>query len=717
MKQVLIKQGHAVVEEVPAPTVERGMVLVKVDHSCISAGTELSGIKSSGLPIWKRALERPAAVKRVLEVTATQGVVGAMRAVQAKLSTGHPTGYSAAGTVIKLGSGVDDLPAGVRVACAGNQYAYHAEYICVPRNLVVRIPDSLGFPEASTVTLGAIALQGVRRATPTLGETFVVIGLGVLGQLVAQILRANGCKVIGTDLDKGRIGLAKNFGMDFGVHPEGGVDVEQVMRLTDGIGADGVIITAATHSDAVMSTAFQMCRRKGRVVLVGDVGLNLNRVDFYQKELDFFISTSYGPGRYDASYEERGLDYPIAYVRWTENRNMGEVLRLMAQGAVDVKPLISGVYSIEQASAAYEALEHGDPKPMIFLLRYPEITGAAAQPRTMVANPATRPSGAGKIRIAVVGAGGFAKGMHLPNLQSLSNSYHVRAIVSRTGQNATATAKQFGADYASTDYSEVIRDPAVDAVLIATRHNLHAEFALAALRAGKHVLVEKPLALTDNELSEIQNYYSTAPEKDGAPVLLTGFNRRFSPFARRIRELVSERSNPMILNYRMNAGYIPRDHWVHSAEGGGRNRGEACHIYDLFNYLTDARVVRVEAQAISPATQHYIRTDNFVATIAFDDGSVATLTYTALGTKDYPKEHLEVYVDGKVMVLEDYKKLTIWGGAKANGVETKLADKGQKQELDAFAHTIQNGGQWPISLWQQIQATATANEIDGLILR
>ena len=716
MKQVLIKRGRAVVEDVPAPIAEPGMVLVEVDHSCISVGTEMAGIESSGLSLWKRALRHPTAIKSVFELAATQGVMGAMQTVQAKLSTGHPTGYSAAGTVIKSGSGVDDILPGYRVACAGNQYAHHAEYVSVPRNLVVRIPDSLGFPEASTVTLGAIALQGVRRAVPTLGETFVIIGLGVIGQLAGQILKANGCRVIGTDLDKGRIALAKSLGMDVGLHPEGGVDVENVIRLTEGVGADGVIVTAATQSDSVMSTAFQMCRRKGRVVLVGDVGLNLNRADFYQKELDFFISTSYGPGRYDTNYEERGLDYPVAYIRWTENRNMGEFLRLMSQGAVDVKPLISGMYTIEQASAAYEALEHGNPRPMMLLLQYVKIAGTAAQPVTRVANPAARPAGAGKIRIAVVGAGGFAKGMHLPNLQLLSDSYHVRAIVSRTGHNAASTAKQFAADYSSTDYSDVIRDPEVDAVLIATRHNLHANMALAALRANKHVLVEKPLALTDYELSEIQSYYSNAPQRDGVPVILTGFNRRFSPFARRIRELVSERSNPMILNYRMNAGYIPLDHWVHTAEGGGRNRGEACHIYDLFNYLTEARVVRVEAQAICPATKHYSRTDNFVATITFDDGSVATLTYTALGSKDYPKEHLEVYVDGKVMVLEDYKKLTIWG-AEAKGVETKLVDKGQKQELVAFAQAIQNGGQWPIPLWQQVQATEIANQVDGLILR
>ena len=708
MKQVLIKQGHAVVEEVPTPQVEPGTILVRTDHSCISVGTEMSGIRSSGLPLWKRAIRQPENVKTVLQMAATQGIGHARRVVQGQLSAGNPTGYSAAGIILEVGKGIDDLHPGNRVACGGAQCAYHAEIIRVPRNLTVPVPDGLDLTIASTVTLGAIAMQGVRRALPTLGETFVVIGLGTLGQLTVQILRANGCRVIGIDLDTDRIRLAQKFGMELGASPEQGDSIEQVARLSDGMGADGVIITAATPSDEIVSTAFKVCRKKGRVVLVGDVGLNLNRADFYKKELDFFISTSYGPGRYDRNYEEKGLDYPVAYVRWTENRNMAAYLRLVADGMVKVEPLISATYPIEQASSAYEALRTGETRLLLVLLSYPK-PDKEVSPIRVVANPVAQPSGRSQIRIAVVGAGGFAKGMHLPNLQKLSDRYHIQAIMSRTGHNAAATAKQFGANYSTTDYQHVLKDPEVDAVLIATRHNLHAGMTLEALRAGKHVLVEKPLALNQQELDDINAFYQ---DVDRSPVLLTGFNRRFSKFAKRIKEIVANRSNPMILNYRMNAGYIPLDHWVHTEEGGGRNIGEACHIYDLFTYLTGSKVVSVNVHAITPATEYYSRIDNFVATMTFKDGSVATLMYTALGSRDYPKEQMEVFVDGKVLVLDDYKRLTVVG-AKAKGIETKVVDKGQKEELEDFALAIQEGGEWPNPLWQQVQAMEIAFRVAG----
>lgn len=645
-------------------------------------------------------------------MAATQGIGHTRRVVQGQLSAGNPTGYSVAGIILEVGEDVDRLLPGDRVACGGAQCAYHAEIIRVPRNLVVPVPDGLDLAAASTVTLGAIAMQGVRRALPTLGETFVVIGLGTLGQLSAQILRANGCLVIGIDLDANGIRQAQKLGMNLGISPEQDDSIEQVARLSDGIGADGVIITAATPSDEVVSTAFQMCRKKGRVVLVGDVGLNLNRSDFYKKELDFFISTSYGPGRYDHNYEEKGLDYPVAHVRWTENRNMAAYLRLVADGLVKIEPFISAVYPIEQAGSAYEALRTEKTRPLLVLLSYPK-PDKETLPIRALPNPVAKPSGHNQVRIALVGAGGFAKGMHLPNLQKLSDRYHIQAIMSHTGHNAAATAKQFEANYSTTDYQYVLKDPEVDAVLIATRHNLHAGMTLEALRAGKHVLVEKPLALNLQELNDINAFYQ---DVDRSPVLLTGFNRRFSKFAKRIKEIVVNRSNPMILNYRMNAGYIPLDHWVHTEEGGGRNVGEACHIYDIFTYLTGSKVVSVNANAITPATEYYSRTDNFVATMTFEDGSMATLMYTALGSRDYPKEQLEVFVDGKVLVLDDYRRLTVVG-AKAKGVVSKVVDKGQKEELEAFALAIQKGGEWPNPLWQQVQAMEIGYEVEKDVFR
>ncbi len=714
MKQVLIKQGRAVVEEAPAPVVEPGTVLVRVDHSCISAGSELSGIAASGMPLWKRAIKQPKNVKQIVGMVATQGMSRTRSQIEGKLLAGDPIGYSAAGTVLEVGKDIRDIQPGDRVACAGAQCAHHAEIINVPRNLTVTVPDKLDFPAASTVTLGAIALQGVRRAKPTLGETFVVIGLGVLGQLTVQILRANGCRVIGTDLEKSRVLLAAESGMDMAIDSEDGNEVEQVARFTGGIGADGVIITAATPEDTVISTAFQMCRKKGRVVLVGDVGLHLNRADFYEKELDFFISTSYGPGRYDSDYEEKGLDYPVAYVRWTENRNMVEYLRLVDNGKVAVDHLISAIYTIDKAPLAYEDLKDKEKKPLIVLLSYPQSKEDAA-PRRVVVNPTARPSEPGLIQIAVVGAGEFARGTHLPNLQILSDRYHLRAVVSRTGHNAKATSSRFGADYATTDYQQILDDAEVDAVLIATRHSLHASMAVAALRAGKHVLVEKPLALTEKELDDIEDFYTSASPVQASKVLLTGFNRRFSPFAQRIQELTRNRSSPMILNYRLNAGYIHLDNWVHTEEGGGRNMGEACHIYDLFTYLSGRKVATVDAQAIASTTGYYGEQDNFVATLTFDDGTVATLTYTALGSTDYPKERLEVFVDGKVIVLDDYKRLTIFG-AKVKGIAGKVVDKGHKKELEAFAFAIEKGGEWPIPLWQQVQAMKIALLVEHLIM-
>lgn len=710
MKQVLIKQGQAIVEEVPAPQVEPGTLLVEVNHSCISIGTEMSGIRATGMPLWERALKQPDNVRKVLQMIATQGIAKTTNLVQERLVAGLPTGYSAAGIVIEVGEGVNDIKPGDGVACAGAQCAHHAQIIRIPRNLCAPIPENLAFSEASTVTLGAIALQGVRRASPTLGETFVVIGLGILGQMTVQLLAANGCRVIGVDLDPSRIDLAKSLGMAIGINPGISDDTEQVWRLTGGIGADGVVVTAATASNEVMSTSFKMCRKKGRVVLVGDVGLDLNRNDFYLKELDFFISSSYGPGRYDGNYEEKGLDYPVGYVRWTENRNMVEYLNCLAEGKVRIARLISAIRPVSAAAAAYESLKSEGAKPLMILLEYPKDR---TQDR-VVANPAAIAAAQGKTRIAVVGAGGFAKAIHLPNLQTLKDSYHIRTIVSRTGHNAMSTAKQFGANYASTDFSAVLEDKDVDAVLIATRHDLHANMALEALKAGKHVLVEKPLALTVSELEAVEAFYGER-ETDSPPILLTGFNRRFSRYAKKIRELIESRSNPMILNYRMNAGYIPLDNWVHGQEGGGRNRGEACHIYDLFTYLTGSKVISVQAATIRPITGYYSHSDNFVATMTFEDGSVATLTYTALGAKGYPKEKMELYCDGKVIVLDDYKSLSV-AGAKVSGIETKALDKGQIEELEAFAQAIQKGGEWPIPLWQQIQATEIALRVEKALV-
>lgn len=712
MKQVFIRQGQAVIDEVPVPQVEPGTVLVRVQNSCISTGTEMSGVRSTADPLWVRAIKDPTKILKAARMVSSKGLAHTRSVVEGQTLIGTPTGYSAAGYVVAVGEDVTEFRPGERVACAGAQYAHHAEVIRVPRNLVVHIPANVSFAHASSVALGSIAMQGVRRANPTLGEAFVVIGLGLLGQLTVQMLKANGCRVAGTDLDPTRVELARQFGMDAALIPGEGDVLEQMARLTDGVGADGVIITAATPSSEVMSTAFKLCRRKGRVVLVGDVGLNLNRADFYQKELDFFISTSYGPGRYDDLYEEKGVDYPPAYVRWTENRNMAEYLRLLDENKVTLDPLPTRIFPVEQVNDAYESLKSETDRPLIAFLGYPPLRNVD-DTQAVVNNPRAQSAGQNQIKLALVGAGGFAKGMHLPNIKTLS-AYHLQAVMSRTAHNAAMTAKQYEANYSTTDYQQILKDSNVDAVLLATRHDLHAQMTLDALKAGKHVLVEKPLALTRDSLQMIEAFYrdfaGSAP-----PVLLTGFNRRFSPFALRIQELIHNRTNPMILNYRMNAGYIPLDHWTHGDEGGGRNRGEACHIYDLFTYLTNSKVTGIQAQTINPTTGYYSNRDNFVATMTFEDGSVATLTYTALGSKDYPKEQMEVFVDGKVLFLDDYKALRVSGLPATKGIETRAPDKGHKTELEAFASVIQGGGDWPIPLWQQVQATHIALEVEDLL--
>lgn len=704
MKQALIQGGQVVVQEVPAPQVGRKNILVRVEHSCVSVGTELASVRMSGLPLYRRALKQPEHVRRTLEMVRDQGIRRTADRVRGKLAVGSPTGYSAAGVALEVGAEAEAFRVGERVACAGAGIANHAEVIDVPVNLAVKVPDGLGTDLAATVSLGAIALQGVRRAAPTVGETVLVLGLGVLGQLAVQILAVSGCQVIGSDLDPCRIELALASGLQWGINPVEEDLVEQVHRLTDRFGADAVLVTAATSSHELISQAMRATRKKGRVVVVGDVGLHLNRADLYQKELDFLISCSYGPGRYDPRYELQGQDYPLAYVRWTENRNMAAYLRLLAQGKISLAHLPIKSYSIDEAGEAYESLKSDTNKPLLTLLSYPQRSDILC--RKVVLHPDSGTNG--HVRVALVGAGGFAQGMHLPNLVRLRRDYALRAVMSRTGSSARAVATQNGAVYATTDYQEVLDDADVDLVLIATPHHLHAEMALKALEAGKHVFVEKPLALCREQLTAIDAFYR---QRSQAPVLMTGFNRRFAPAIRRILEVISGRTTPLMVNYRMNAGYVPLDHWVHTEEGGGRNLGEACHIYDLFNCLTGARMTSVHAAAIQSSSRQWARNDNFVATVTYEDGSVCTLTYTAMGHRAYSKEKMELYWDGKVIALDDYKSLVITGG-RYKGWSSPTAEKGHFEELEVLARCLRQGGEWPIPLWQQVQATEIALQVE-----
>ena len=708
MKQILIRAGSAVVEDVPAPKVSRGSLLVQVQASCISVGTEMAGVRSSRTPLHQRALREPGRVRQVAQMVRDEGLSRTVARVTGKLAAGASTGYSAAGVVVEVGTGVVGFQVGDRVACAGAGIANHAEFINAPVKLAVHVPDDVTTRAASTVTLGAIAMQGVRRAQPTLGETILVVGLGVLGQITVQLLAASGCAVIGIDPDPRRLAQAARFGMEYGLDPNESDYVPRVLALTAGVGADAVIVTAAGGSSDIISSAFGAARKKARVVLVGDVGLQLKRSDIYAKEIDFLISCSYGPGRYDPEYELEGHDYPIAYVRWTENRNMAAYLSLIARGKIAVDPMIEHAFPVTDGEAAYAQLESNESRPLCVILEYPDMS--ASPPVRRVATTTARSGRKGALGVGIVGAGSFLQGMHLPNLARLPEAFCLRAVMSRTGSTAKAVAHQQGARYATTDEEEVFSDPEVDVVVIGTRHNLHADLTLRALRAGKHVLVEKPLALTEAGLARIEAFYAENPD---GPILLTGFNRRFSPAIAQAQRALKNRGAPLIISYRMNAGRLPTGHWTQGAEGGGRNIGEGCHVYDLFLSLVGTAPARVAAQVVGiEGLGHWQAHDNFVATIAFDDGSLCELIYTALGASGYPKEQMEIFAGGTVLSMNDYKILSSFGAVKASWSGTP--DKGHFAMLKAFAEGLRTGD-WPVPLADQLAATRMSFAVETQI--
>lgn len=705
MKQVVTRKGQIAVEDVPAPIAGEKEILVRVYYSCISSGTELSALKGAKLPLYKRVLQQPAHIKTALEMIRRHGIEETVARIKSVLDSPHSLGYSASGIVLEVGRQVKDIQPGDRVACAGAGVAHHAEFVTVPRNLLVKIPERVSLDAASTATLGSIALQGIRRADPRLGEFVAVIGLGVLGQLAVQMLKANGCQVIGVDVNPSRVDLALSLGLDKGLHAGQRDCVQEAVQFSGGRGVDSVIITASTESSEVIHQAMGMCRRKGKVIIVGAVGLNLEREPFYAKELDVLISTSYGPGRYDPEYELEGRDYPYAYVRWTENRNMEAYLRLLEDKKIKIKPLIQKIYSVEEAAAAYEELQSTVRSSLMTLLEYHQESVLERK----VIIPALKPeSKKERFNVAVVGAGSFAQAVHLPNLKKLDNLYRIYAVVSKTGLNVKTIAEQYHAAYAATDFQEVLKDEKVDVVLIATRHHLHASMAMEAARAGKAVFLEKPMAVNPAELKPL----AQALEETQVPFLV-GYNRRFSPFIQKIKEITAQRKNPLIINYRMNAGFIPLDHWVHSPEGGGRNIGEACHVYDLFNFLTESTVQHIHVSSISPSVS-FSKNDNFAVTVKYQDGSLGNLIYTALGTPQAPKEEMEIYCGGKIIRLSDYQKLE-FVGLNIAPQYSPVQRKGHYEEWTAFAQSMKGGGGFPIPLWQLMQAAEISFEVERQI--
>ncbi|MBL0141882.1 MAG: bi-domain-containing oxidoreductase [Betaproteobacteria bacterium] len=623
---------------------------------------------------------------------------------------GWNVGYSAAGEVVAVGAGVSDLSAGDLVACGGAGKANHADYVAVPRNLVCRVPAGCDLKVAATTTVGAIALQGVRRAEPQLGETVCVLGLGLIGQITAQLLAANGVTVLGFDLDAGRLARARELGLC-----DGETDPERFQRLvrdrSGGQGADRVLITAATKSDAPMNLAMALSRRKGCVVIVGDVGLHPKRDDFYRKEIDLRMSTSYGPGRYDRAYEEEGRDYPFAYVRWTLNRNMRAYLELAAAGRIHPESLVERVVAVNDAPRAYAELAKSDaPAPLAVLIEYPDETRALPEPpdAARIVIRGHRPAPAGPLKYALVGAGAFGTSMLVPQMARRPDRFFLRGVVSRNATTSGNFARANQVEVLASDLEAVLSDPGFDLVVSATRHNEHADQVVRCLQAGKAVFVEKPLAITWEELDRVARAHA---DLERAPMVMVGFNRRFSPAMRAIREATANRKTPLVVHYRLNGGYIPPDHWIQGPQGGGRNIGEACHMYDCFRFLAGAPVASIEAAAIDPGALPYLRSDNFSATLRYADGSLCTLTYTALGPREgLPKERVEVFCDGEAYVLDDYRRVTrartgevLWEGE---------VDKGHFEELSRFGDALATGGPAPIAFEEIVETTAVALEIE-----
>jgi predicted dehydrogenase/threonine dehydrogenase-like Zn-dependent dehydrogenase len=706
VKQAILKKGIVFPQVTPAPNASKGNVLVRVVSSCISAGTEMSGVKSSGTNIIQRALQQPENVKKVVDAVKKDGLTKTFTRVKSKLEGGAALGYSASGIIEELGEGVEGFVVGDHVAIAGVGYANHAEYAEVPKNLIVKKPTEISFQEASGVALGAIAMQGVRRATLNLGEVCTVVGAGILGLLTLQMLRASGVRVCILDLDEKRLAIARELGAELALNPLHDNSVDMVINWSNGRGVDCVIFTAATSSSGPLSEAFKMCRRKGSVILVGVSGMEINRADIYQKELDFKVSTSYGPGRYDKQYEENGHDYPFAYVRWTEQRNMQEYLRLIASGAINLDPIISAEYTINNVTQAYESLKLEHDKPLMVILNYSQGLEASSIIKRRVENPSNKAIKHvdGLIRVALVGAGSFATAMHLPNMMRLSSKYALHAVCNRSGNKAVGVAESFGAKYSTTDYEEVLSDHEVDLVLIATRHDSHGSLVLRALKAGKHVFVEKPLTTSQDELDQIKAFYSDGEGEK--PVLFVGFNRRFSKYAQEIKRHTDKRVNPIFANYRMNAGFAPSDSWIH--DDGGRIVGEGCHIIDLMSFLTGSKIESLSVQSLTPATDHFMSSDNKAITLKYSDGSVCVINYFSIGNKGISKESLEVHFDGKSIVMNDYKELTGYG-LKVESIKSASSEKGQFEELSALHDALSGKSkQWPISLDSLIETTGVS---------
>jgi len=700
VKQVIqdFKTGDLSVDEVPIPSVITGYVLVQNHYSLISAGTERSTVTTAKASLLGKARARPDLVKQVMETFKKEGLLETWKRVRTKLETLKELGYSSAGTVLVSMDTEGKFKPGDRVACGGSS-ASHAAIVSVPQNLVVKIPDAVSLDCAAFTTLGSIAIQGVRQANPKIGEYVCVIGLGLLGQITAQILSANGCRVFGIDTSASMVDLARKTGCHVAMTRSDSNLEAEIDFFTGGMGFDSAIITAAAKTNDPVELATSVLRQKGVIVVVGAVPMNVPREPhFYKKELEIKISCSYGPGRYDQTYEEEGHDYPYGYVRWTESRNMAAFVKLLEDQSVDVKPLITHVFDIEQAEEAYDIVTGKKQEPSIgILLKYPDIEEKTLR-KTL--QPSATPESA--IGIGIIGAGSFAQKFLIPFAQT-------QGTLLRLADSRPTTAKSAGEKYRfryfSADSNDVISDKAVNAVFIATRHNTHGDLVMRALEAGKNVYVEKPLTIYEAELSRIADI---ARHNPGCR-LQVGFNRRFAPLARRAQEIFHGLSEPLVVNYRVNAGFIPKDHWTQTDEGGGRILGEVCHFVDFLQFITGGIPQKVFAACVSNANSKMRNEDNVSITVSFADGSIGLITYLACGDKLLAKERIEIFGGGKTFIINDFHDADVYLNGRHKNI--KAPGKGHMEEVELFVRSIRDGLPSAISLESILYTTATTFRI------
>lgn len=675
MKQIVqdIKNGNTILEDLPAPIVTAGQILVQTTRSLVSLGTERMLVEFGKANMLQKARMQPERVKMVVDKVKTDGLKPTLNAVFSKLGQPLPLGYCNVGKVIAVGKGITEFNVGDRVASNGQ----HAEYVSVPQNLAARIPDNVSDDEAAFTVIGSIGLQGLRLANPTFGETVVVIGLGLIGLLTAQLLKANGCRVIGFDYDERKIILAKNAGI-MAYNPSDGTDtVKLVNSLTSDVGADAVLITASNKGNEIISQAAQMSRKRGRIILIGVIGLDINRSDFYEKELSFQVSCSYGPGRYDADYEQKGQDYPLPFVRWTEKRNFQAILQAISDGSLKVEHLITERIPLQEYEKIYANMSGSGA--IASILVYEDKNG---QPANSISIGEKRFEGQKGV-MGIIGAGNFTGATMLPALKKCGAS--IKYIASSGGLTGTTLARKFGIANSTTDYKQVLTDPEVDVVMITTRHNKHALMVIETLEANKHVFVEKPLALSKTELDEILAQYGKHDK-----TINVGFNRRFAPLAVKMKKLLGDPGSPINITATMNAGFIPAQSWVHDMEvGGGRIVGEACHFIDLCTYLTGSMVKSVCMNAMGTDPEE--NTDNASILLKYENGSNVVINYFANGSKSYSKERLEVYSDERTLVMDNWRKLYGYGFKGFSSLSSGQ-DKGHDAQFALLLKLIKESG-------------------------